>query len=329
MQRSNPRVQNLAHGRSNRLSTSPPSHPLNLNMSASGSSGLGGWSSLISPGAEWIEPNYDQILKSVAAGQSPYLVIINIVRNLYHPTVPAGFTGQLYFLLGLFAMCVLLYLLATVADAPALPDTRSLWFLDSPFASPKGDYGSSLGSTEPSSCRTPRPCTRFAPPSTPLVRREESSVQTSADPSLQSASSSSSPRSTSREEAICQDGTKECGRPGSAASGLALTSRFGRRCADGTSARKAPSTRSHASRRCSPSSSPSPFSSSPGSRLSSFSTSPSTPTTTLSSSLERSSTCSRSGRRRGRLPKASKSTSWRCSSHLGRSSVTTSQKART
>ncbi|BGO90668.1 hypothetical protein NBRC10512_000233 [Rhodotorula toruloides] len=93
-------------------------------MSASGSSGLGGWSSLIPPGAEWIEPNYDQILKSVAAGQSPYLVIINIVRNLYHPTVPAGFTGQLYFLLGLFAIHTLTLVLGL---AIRLAQGR-LWF---------------------------------------------------------------------------------------------------------------------------------------------------------------------------------------------------------
>ncbi|BGP23781.1 proteophosphoglycan ppg4 [Rhodotorula toruloides] len=77
-------------------------------MSASGSNGLGDWSSLIPAGAEWIEPNYEEILQSVAAGQSPYLVILDIVRNLYHPDVPPGFTGQLYFLLGLFAVHALI-----------------------------------------------------------------------------------------------------------------------------------------------------------------------------------------------------------------------------
>ncbi|BGP31136.1 hypothetical protein JCM10296v2_002900 [Rhodotorula toruloides] len=93
-------------------------------MSASGSSGLGGWSSLIPAGAQWIEPNYEEILKSVAAGESPYLVIINIVRNLYHPSVPAGFTGQLYFSLGLFAIHTLILVLGL---AIRLAQGR-LWF---------------------------------------------------------------------------------------------------------------------------------------------------------------------------------------------------------
>jgi len=60
----------------------------------------------IPPGTEWIGDKFADILQMVKRGASPYSFIQHIVFLLYHPTVPVGFSTQLWCLFGLFVLCV-------------------------------------------------------------------------------------------------------------------------------------------------------------------------------------------------------------------------------
>lgn len=72
----------------------------------SGIFGGGGGMSLIPPGTEWIASAYSDLLEMVGRGQSPYPFLQQVIFLLYHPTVPRGFAVQLWFLFGLFCLCV-------------------------------------------------------------------------------------------------------------------------------------------------------------------------------------------------------------------------------
>lgn len=59
----------------------------------------------IVPGpTDWLWPMYEELVKHVSTGQSPYLFLVDVVHKLYHPTLPLGFRTQLYFHLGLFSV---------------------------------------------------------------------------------------------------------------------------------------------------------------------------------------------------------------------------------
>ncbi|TNY22104.1 hypothetical protein DMC30DRAFT_171147 [Rhodotorula diobovata] len=64
----------------------------------------------IPPGTEWIGDKFADILQMVKRGASPYSFIQHIVFLLYHPTVPVGFSTQLWCLFGLFVFSAVLIL---------------------------------------------------------------------------------------------------------------------------------------------------------------------------------------------------------------------------
>jgi len=82
---------------------------LNLNLSA-----------ILPPSAQWILPWTEQVFNltstEVIAGRSPYPPVLRVLRGVYYPSVAPGFAPQLYFLIGLFSLCVLLL--------PSLPSSR-------------------------------------------------------------------------------------------------------------------------------------------------------------------------------------------------------------
>ncbi|GAA6061401.1 hypothetical protein JCM10212_000661, partial [Sporobolomyces blumeae] len=51
----------------------------------------------------WIADGFADIINSVKTGQSPYLVIVDIIRRLYYPTLGEGFRAQVWVLIALFA----------------------------------------------------------------------------------------------------------------------------------------------------------------------------------------------------------------------------------
>lgn len=79
-------------------------------MSASFLSGLN-LTSILPPDSQWIAPWVTQVLQSVegeiAQGHSPYPAFEETVLRIFYPSVTPGFRAMLWFLAGLFSLCVL------------------------------------------------------------------------------------------------------------------------------------------------------------------------------------------------------------------------------
>ncbi|GAA6061399.1 hypothetical protein JCM10212_000659 [Sporobolomyces blumeae] len=65
----------------------------------------------------WIAPYYAEVFGSIAAGGSPYLSLLNILKYLYYPKTNQGFRIQLWILIGLFAFTMTIILLGLALRA--------------------------------------------------------------------------------------------------------------------------------------------------------------------------------------------------------------------
>lgn len=84
---------------------------LNLNLSL-----------ILPPSAQWILEWTEQVFNAtsaeVLAGRSPYPPVLRVLRGVYYPSVAPGFEPQLYFLIGLFSVCVSRSSLSTSSKMP-------------------------------------------------------------------------------------------------------------------------------------------------------------------------------------------------------------------
>ncbi|GAA5902333.1 hypothetical protein JCM6882_000504 [Rhodosporidiobolus microsporus] len=67
-----------------------------------------------SDSTSWIAPWVSGVLEEVQAGENPYSKAIEVISDVYYPNVVSGFKPQLWFLLGLFALSILIILLGLV-----------------------------------------------------------------------------------------------------------------------------------------------------------------------------------------------------------------------
>ncbi|GAA5855698.1 hypothetical protein JCM8547_001649 [Rhodosporidiobolus lusitaniae] len=58
----------------------------------------------------WIAPWVEQVLGDVSPDQNPYSRAIDVIRGVFYPEVVRGFKPQLWFLLGLFALSIIIIL---------------------------------------------------------------------------------------------------------------------------------------------------------------------------------------------------------------------------
>jgi hypothetical protein len=57
----------------------------------------------------WITPWVTKVLGDVKPDENPYTRAIDVIRDVYYPSVVGGFKPQLWFLMGLFGVYVLFF----------------------------------------------------------------------------------------------------------------------------------------------------------------------------------------------------------------------------